>query len=67
MIREGDAPSGRRPATVISFEPLLIQAAGQDVTLPHAGRSSQDMHATFRAAILHQDLPGLSDQVATTL
>ncbi len=67
VIREGDAPGARRPATVISFEPLLIQAAGQDVTLLHAGRSSQDMHATFRAAIFRQDLLALSDQLATTL
>jgi argininosuccinate lyase len=33
VLEDGAQPGGRRPATVISFEPLLIRAAGQDVTL----------------------------------
>jgi argininosuccinate lyase len=66
VLEEGAQPGGRRPATVISFEPLLIRAAGQDVTLLHAGRSSQDMHATFRAAILKDDLLLLADQLNKT-
>ena len=49
-----------RCSTVITFEPLLIEAAGQDVTLLHAGRSSQDMHATYRAAILRDQLLDLA-------
>ena len=52
LIRQGNEPGGKRPSTVITFEPLMIAAAGEDVTLLHAGRSSQDMHATYRAAIL---------------
>ena len=66
VLQDGEQPGGRRPATVISFEPLLIRAAGQDVTLLHAGRSSQDMHATFRAAILKDDLLALADQLNKT-
>jgi argininosuccinate lyase len=66
VLEDGAQPGGRRPATVISFEPLLIRAAGQDVTLLHAGRSSQDMHATFRAAILKDDLLLLADQLNKT-
>jgi argininosuccinate lyase len=66
VLEDGEQPGGRRPATVISFEPLLIRAAGQDVTLLHAGRSSQDMHATFRAAILKDDLLALADQLNKT-
>ncbi len=66
VLEDGAQPGGRRPATVISFEPLLIRAAGQDVTLLHAGRSSQDMHATFRAAILKDDLLALADQLNKT-
>jgi argininosuccinate lyase len=42
---------------------LLIAAAGQDVTLLHAGRSSQDMFATYRAAIMRENLLNLADQL----
>ena len=52
VIRDGNQPGAKRPASVITFEPLLIKAAGEDVTLLHAGRSSQDMQATYRSAIL---------------
>jgi argininosuccinate lyase len=70
VIADGNQPGGKRPSSVITFEPLLIQAAGQDVTLLHAGRSSQDMHATYRSAILRDKLLELATQLnatATTL
>ncbi|WP_211242325.1 argininosuccinate lyase [Paracoccus gahaiensis] len=66
VIEAGDAPDGERPRTVISFEPLLIEAGGTEVTLLHAGRSSQDMHATFRAAMLRDKLLELADQLHVT-
>ena len=66
VIKEGGLPGGKRPSTVITFEPLLIAAAGPQVTLLHAGRSSQDMHATYRAAILRDDLLNLADQLNQT-
>lgn len=66
VIADGNQPGGKRPSTVITFEPLLIQAAGPEVTLLHAGRSSQDMHATYRAAILREDLLRLADQLDRT-
>ena len=66
VLEDGAQAGARRPATVIGFEPLLIKAAGQDVTLLHAGRSSQDMHATFRAAILKDDLLALAEQLSKT-
>lgn len=44
-----------RVSRVIDFEPLLIAAAGPEVTMIHAGRSSQDMHSTTRAAIIRDD------------
>jgi len=66
VLQDGAMPGGRRPSTVITFEPLLIRAAGQDVTLLHAGRSSQDMHATYRAAILKDDLLALAEQLNLT-
>ncbi|WP_225784388.1 lyase family protein [Xenophilus sp. Marseille-Q4582] len=63
VLDAGAQPGGKRPSTVISFEPLLIEAAGPEVTLLHAGRSSQDMHATYRAAMLREDLLRLADQL----
>src|SRR5262249_13394288 len=47
------SPRNCRPA-VVSVTPL------------HAGRSSQDMHATYRAAILRDDLLNLADQLNRT-
>ncbi|RFC65986.1 argininosuccinate lyase [Fulvimarina endophytica] len=66
VIDDGSKQGADRPRTVITFEPLLIEAGGQEVTLLHAGRSSQDMHATYRAAILRQDLLALAEQLHTT-
>lgn len=66
VIKEGNAPGAKRPASVITFEPLMIKAAGEDVTLLHAGRSSQDMHATFRSAILREEMLELADQLNRT-
>jgi argininosuccinate lyase len=66
VISDGNRPGGKRPSSVITFEPLLIQAAGPEVTLLHAGRSSQDMHATYRAAILREDLLKLAEQLNKT-
>jgi argininosuccinate lyase len=63
VIEDGNKPGAKRPSTVITFEPLLIKAAGPEVTLLHAGRSSQDMHATYRAAILRDDVLALADQL----
>jgi len=66
VIEDGNQPGAKRPATVITFEPLLIKAAGEDITLLHAGRSSQDMHATYRSAILRDKLLDLADQLNAT-
>ncbi|PND33089.1 argininosuccinate lyase [Achromobacter sp. HZ01] len=66
VIRDGNQPGAKRPASVITFEPLLIKAAGEDVTLLHAGRSSQDMHATYRSAILRDKLLELAGQLNVT-
>lgn len=66
VLQDGSQPGARRPSSVITFEPLLIAAAGPEVTLLHAGRSSQDMHATYRAAILRDDMLDLADQLNKT-
>ncbi len=57
VLAAGDQKGAKRPSTVITFEPLMIEAAGPEITLLHAGRSSQDMHATYRAAILRLPTP----------
>lgn len=70
VIDAGNQPNGARPSAVIRFEPLWIDAGGIEVTLVHAGRSSQDMHATYRAAIQRDKLLELAAQLnatATTL
>lgn len=66
VLKDGSQKGARRPSSVITFEPLLIEAAGPQVTLLHAGRSSQDMHATYRAAILREDMLNLADQLNRT-
>lgn len=66
VIADGGQPGADRPGTVITFEPLLIEAGGVEVTLLHAGRSSQDMHATYRAAILRDGMLDLAEQLSTT-
>ncbi|MFU0841176.1 MAG: argininosuccinate lyase [Burkholderia sp.] len=52
VIEAGNVPGAPRPKMYVRYEPLLIKEAGIDVTAIHAGRSSQDMHATFQRAIL---------------
>ena len=66
VIDDGNKSGSQRPSTVITFEPLLIQAAGPEITLLHAGRSSQDMHATVRSMMLRDDLLDLARQLNLT-
>ncbi|WP_199260383.1 argininosuccinate lyase [Paracoccus binzhouensis] len=66
VIGNGNAPGAKRPGTVITFEPLLIEQGGIEVTLIHAGRSSQDMHATYRAAMLRDGMLDLAEQLNRT-
>lgn len=66
VLEEGRQAGAKRPSTVITFEPVLIRAAGIEATLLHAGRSSQDMHATYRAAIMRDNLLALATQLDIT-
>jgi argininosuccinate lyase len=63
VLTAGDAPKGKRPSLVITFEPLLIEAAGVEATLLHAGRSSQDMLTTVRSAVQRDELLRLAQQL----
>jgi argininosuccinate lyase len=66
VLRAGDQPGGKRPTLVITFEPLLIQAAGVEATLLHAGRSSQDMLSTVRAAMIRDGMLRLAEALRKT-
>ena len=64
VLEDGSQPGGSRPRTVITFEPLLIKAAGDEITMLHAGRSSQDMHAAYRMAMAREELLALAESLA---
>ncbi|WPB56656.1 lyase family protein [Xylophilus sp. GOD-11R] len=66
VLADGAQPGGKRPNLVITFEPLLIEAAGPQITLLHAGRSSQDMLATVRSAILRGEMLSLAEALNKT-
>ncbi|CAN7383531.1 lyase family protein [Bosea sp. LjRoot9] len=63
MLKAAEKPGAKRPTLVITFEPLLIEAAGVEATLLHAGRSSQDMLATVRAAMMRDELLRLDERL----
>ena len=56
VIEKAAVHGSPRPKMYVRYEPLLIAEAGIDVTLIHAGRSSQDMHSTFQRAMLRDRL-----------
>jgi len=66
LLANAAEPGAARPSLVITFEPLLIQAAGVEATLLHAGRSSQDMLVAVRHAILRDELLDLAGQLQQT-
>ncbi len=66
VLADGSKPGGKRPSTVITFEPLLIEASSVQITLLHAGRSSQDMLATVRSTIMRDDMLSLAEQLNKT-
>ena len=66
VMEDGAKPGAARPFRVVDFEPLLIRAAGQEASLLHAGRSSQDMFATYRATIMRDNLLALAEQLTKT-
>jgi len=64
VLENGSKPGDARPSRVIEFEPLLIRASDYDASLLHAGRSSQDMFATYRAAIMRDNLLEFAEHLA---
>ena len=67
VIDNGARPGAKRPSEVIKYEPLLIKEAGMDVTMLHIGRSSQDMHATYRSAIMRDNVLAISDKLSEVM
>lgn len=58
-IRDVEKAAAEDPAKrvkkYIAYEPMLIAATGPEVTLIHAGRSSQDILSTMRMALGRED------------
>jgi argininosuccinate lyase len=63
VLADGERPGAYRPQNVITFEPLLIKAGGPEITMIHAGRSSQDMLATTGRILIREDLLNLADSL----
>lgn len=61
VLADGEADPTKRAKTYITFEPLMLKKANPEITLMHAGRSSQDMHATYRSAMLRDRVLEVSE------
>jgi len=61
VIENAKKQGAARPGSALKYEPLLVKEAGKGITELHAGRSSQDMHATFRAALIRDNLLKLAN------
>jgi len=60
-IDQAAQPGGRRPSDVLQIEKIITDDIGPEGSLIHAGRSRQDMYATFRMAQLRNQVLDFSD------
>ncbi len=60
-IRQAGQPGGKRPSDVLQIERIMTDRVGQEASVIHAGRSRQDMYATFRAAKLRDQTLDFAD------
>ena len=60
-IEQATKPDGKRPADVLQIEKIITDAIGPDGSLIHAGRSRQDMYATYRMAKLRNEVLDFTD------
>jgi argininosuccinate lyase len=51
-IHQAQQPGGKRPSDVLQIERIMTDKVGEEASVIHAGRSRQDMYATYRAAKL---------------
>ncbi len=65
VLEQGERPGAARPNVVITFEPLLIAEGGPEITMLHAGRSSQDMLSTISIVRQREQLLELSAALNT--
>ncbi len=65
VIKNGAKEGAPRPKSVIAFEPLLIADAGQEITMIHAGRSSQDMLTSINYIMLREDMLRTAQELNT--
>ena len=68
---DGEADPAKLVKKYIQREPMLIAHAGPEITVIHAGRSSQDILSTVRTAMLRDRLltfaAGLDDVIGDLL
>lgn len=64
-IEQAKKPGGKSPADVIQIENIITEHIGPDGSIIHAGRSRQDMYATFRAAQLRNQVLDYYDALSS--
>lgn len=71
VIQEHAAPDAYRPANVVEVETMIVEHSSPYATAIHVGRSSQDMFATARMAIVRENMlvlaENLNELIATML
>jgi len=60
-LEQAQQPGGRRPADVLEIERIMAEAIGPEASRIHAGRSRQDIYATFRTGKLRTQLLDYAD------
>ena len=65
--KEAEVDASKRVKKYITYEPMVIAATGPEVTILHAGRSSQDILSTARVAILREQGMAIADALDTVI
>ena len=65
--KEAEIDVSKRVNKYITYEPMVIAATGPEVTILHAGRSSQDILSTARVAILREQTMAIADALDTVI
>lgn len=63
LEKEAEVDAAKRVKTYIAYEPLLTAITGPEVTIMHAGRSSQDMLSTVRLSIVRENAIGFAERL----
>ena len=65
--KEAEVDASKRVKKYITYEPMVIAATSPEVTILHAGRSSQDILSTARVAILREQGMAIADALDTVI